>query len=160
MDQPRPPRAGVARVVMPKLVHRERVPKAIAAKILRYLEAGHSIVASAEACEIHRDTFYDWCKRGEAGEAGYVEFAKQVRTARARAEIKLLDLVIRAAGRPPMGAKALTWQAAMRILEARNRAEYGRKDPAVEATERERPQIEIRVLGASPDTPQPEHPTP
>lgn len=78
---------------MPKLVHREKVPKEAAAQILANLRDGCSVAASAEAAGIHRDTFYDWISRGEKGEDGYVAFAAEVMSARAHVENEIARIL-------------------------------------------------------------------
>jgi hypothetical protein len=59
-------------------------PEVLAA-VVATIEAGAFDWVAAEAAGIGRRTFYDWLRRGEAGEEPYAEFLVAVRRARASA---------------------------------------------------------------------------
>jgi hypothetical protein len=63
---------------VPKLTKRERVPTETAKTIIAFIRRGNTITDAAVCAGIHRDTFYDWMKRGRKGEEGYTEFVEQV----------------------------------------------------------------------------------
>jgi hypothetical protein len=108
---------------MPRLVYRERVPKATADRILKFIRRGTTLANAAEVSGISRDTFYDWVKRGESGEDGYVKFAQDVRVAKAEAEAAIFTIVRASMGRPKgPGSPDVTY--AWKWLSVRNRAEY------------------------------------
>jgi len=105
---------------MPKLVHREKVPTDILNKICSFIKNGNTVETAARCSGIHRDTFYDWMKRGRAGEDGYKQAAVAVDLALAMGEA--IDVAtIRA-------ASATSWQAAAWRLERRYPKAWGRKD--------------------------------
>ena len=89
-------------------------------KLLRYLRGGNYVETAAACVGIHRDTFYEWMKRGAKGHKLYATFAEAVN--RAMAEAEALDLhVIRQ-------ASTTQWQAAAWRLERRFPEKYGRHD--------------------------------
>jgi hypothetical protein len=108
---------------MPKLVHRDAVPRDVAAKIIAFIRRGNTIETAARCAGIHRDTFYDWMKRGRKGQSGYREFADQVDTAVAQAEALHVE-VLREASKDD-------WRAAAWILERRNPRDWARQDRTV-----------------------------
>lgn len=56
-------------------------------KIVKLLKTGATVADTCQHIGIHRDTFYDWLKRGEAGEPKYSEFSDAVTRAFAAAKV-------------------------------------------------------------------------
>jgi len=65
-------------------------------------------------------TYYDWIKRGKAGEDPFLKFLKSIKKARAKAVISNV-LVIQTAGKK-------SWQAAAWWLEQTHHKDWGRKE--------------------------------
>jgi hypothetical protein len=78
-------------------------------------------VETAAACAgIHKDTFYEWMKKGARGQQPYVAFAEAVNKAVAESESRDLATILKAA--------QSQWQAAAWRLERRFPEKYGRND--------------------------------
>lgn len=56
-------------------------------KIVKLLKTGATVADTCQHIGIHRDTFYDWLKRGEAGEPEYSAFSDAVTRAFAAAKV-------------------------------------------------------------------------
>jgi transposase len=82
-------------------------------KILNAIRTGAFIETAAAAAGIHRDTFYEWMKRGEKAPSGmYREFKEQLDIAIAESETMCLALITAASA-------SGVWQAAAWRLERR-----------------------------------------
>lgn len=70
---------------------------------------------------IHKDTFYEWLKRGKAEEGIYSAFSDAVKKAEADAALESLAIIKRAAlgHTPKKGQEKGQWQAAAWLLERR-----------------------------------------
>lgn len=81
-------------------------------KICESLENGNYIETTCLSVGINQSTFYDWLNRGEQeNNSLYTEFSKAVTRSQAKAEEKLLKLVLDSAPKD--------WRAAVWILERR-----------------------------------------
>lgn len=94
-------------------------------QICRLLAAGNYIETVCDLVGIHESTFYNWMKRGERGwkqdqDAGFLEFFKAVKKARAQAEVMSLAH-IRKAGLDGQ------WQADAWFLERSFPDRWGRR---------------------------------
>jgi hypothetical protein len=81
--------------------------------IIKYLEAGNTRKASYEALGIDDRTFYRWIEK-------YDNFAYRIKEAEARAEIRNVAIINKAA--------QTSWQASAWWLERRRKEDYGRKE--------------------------------
>jgi len=88
--------------------------------LIKYIQAGSYVVVACKAVGISEVTFYDWIKRGEAGEELYLKFLKSIKKAIAKTEIKNIAIVQVAAGK--------NWQAAMTWLERKYPQRWARRD--------------------------------
>jgi hypothetical protein len=89
-------------------------------KILLHLRLGAYVETAAACAGIHKDTFYEWMKKGARGIAPYASFADAVHKAVAESESRDLATVLK--------ASAKYWQAAAWRLERRFPEKYGRND--------------------------------
>jgi hypothetical protein len=89
-------------------------------KILLHLRVGAYVETAAACAGIHKDTFYEWMKKGARGIAPYAAFADAVHKAIAESESRDLATVLRASTK--------YWQAAAWRLERRFPEKYGRND--------------------------------
>ena len=81
--------------------------------IIKYLEAGNTKKASYEALGIDATTFYRWVEK-------YENFANRIKEAEARAEIRNVAIINKAA--------QTSWQASAWWLERRRKEDYGKKE--------------------------------
>lgn len=81
-------------------------------------------------------TFYNWKKRGEAGETPYDRFVESVKRAEARAEAKMLANVRKASELPQF------WAAGMTVLERRHPERWGKRQDETNA-----PKVLVQVGG-------------
>jgi hypothetical protein len=86
--------------------------------ICAVLEKAGTVRTATAACGIAESTFFDWIRRGENGEAGYVEFSQACARAKATAKQKLTDIIVAAAPKD--------WKAACWLLEKLYPGEFGR----------------------------------
>ncbi len=93
---------------------------AVQEKIVAYLRAGAYVETAVVAAGVGKTQFYDWLKRGAAGEATYVAFAAAVEEAQAQSEMRDLALIGKAA--------ETQWQAAAWRLERRLPQRWGRHE--------------------------------
>ena len=98
-------------------------------RIAESIRAGAYAEQAARAAGITPSTYYDWIKRGEAGERPFSEFSDAVRACEAEAEVAAIT-VLRDA------AQTGEWRAAAHYLERRHPERWGR---------RERHHVESRV---------------
>ena len=89
-------------------------------KILLHLRLGAYVETAAACAGIHKDTFYEWMKKGARGQQPYVAFAEAVTRAVAESESRDLATVLK--------ASVKYWQAAAWRLERRFPEKYGRFD--------------------------------
>ena len=89
-------------------------------KILLHLRVGAYVETAAACAGIHKDTFYEWMKKGARGLAPYRAFADSVHKAVAESESRDLATILKAA--------QSQWQAAAWRLERRFPEKYGRND--------------------------------
>jgi hypothetical protein len=95
----------------------------VQARICEALKKGNYRSTAAAAAGIHRNTLINWEKRGEEGEAPYVDFLTAMQQAEAEAEMDLVDLIRNAQPGVPTVRGADLWQAWAWVLERR----YGGK---------------------------------
>jgi hypothetical protein len=84
------------------------------------LSEGATIEHACDYAGIDPQTYYNWVKRGEAGEEGFFEFFETVTRARGRGIVTDLATISKA-------VMAGDWKAAAWRLEHRYPAEYGKK---------------------------------
>jgi len=84
------------------------------------LGEGATVEHACEYAGINPDTYYEWMKRGAAGEEGFSEFSETVTRARGRGIVTDLGTISKA-------VLAGDWKAAAWRLEHRYPAEYGKK---------------------------------
>jgi transposase len=89
-------------------------------KILLHLRLGAYVETAAACAGIHKDTFYEWMKKGAHAVAPYGAFADAVHKAIAESESRDLATVLKASTK--------SWQAAAWRLERRFPEKYGRND--------------------------------
>jgi hypothetical protein len=89
-------------------------------KLLLHLRVGAYVETAAACAGIHKDTFYEWMKKGARGVAPYASFAAAVNKAVAESESRDLATILKAA--------QSQWQAAAWRLERRFPEKYGRND--------------------------------
>lgn len=88
------------------------------ARIVKLLETGNYVETAAAACGVHKDTLYEWMKRGEEEASGpYREFSDAVLKAQGDAESSLLGTIHKS-------SKDGAWQAAAWLLERTRREKY------------------------------------
>jgi hypothetical protein len=89
-------------------------------KILLHLRLGAYVETAAACSGIHKDTFYEWMRKGARGQMPYAAFAEAVHKALAEAESRNLATILKASGK--------YWVAAAWLLERRYPEKYGRFD--------------------------------
>ena len=89
-------------------------------RLLSYLRKGNYVETAAACAGIHKDTFYEWMKRGAKGEEPYASFAEAVHAALAEGEAQDLERIGNAASEQ--------WQAAAWRLERRHPERWSRND--------------------------------
>ncbi|HEY1697967.1 MAG TPA: hypothetical protein VGG39_37665 [Polyangiaceae bacterium] len=104
---------------MPKVTATKLSPE-LQEKILLHLRVGAYVETAAACAGIHKDTFYEWMKKGARGQQPYVAFAQAVTRAVAESESRDLATILKAA--------TTQWQAAAWRLERRFPEKYGRHD--------------------------------
>ena len=90
---------------------RQVINEALISQVEGYVVGGLYVKTACELAGIGRSTFYDWKKRGKAGEKPYADFFERISTAEAKAEARLSTHVEKAA--------ASEWRAAAWKLERR-----------------------------------------
>jgi len=88
-------------------------------QIVKYVEAGNYNKVACQAVDISEVTYYDWLKRGEAGEEPFLKFLKSIRGAEARAEIRNVTMINIAAKKD--------WRAALEMLARKYHKRWGLK---------------------------------
>lgn len=91
-------------------------------RICDVIRAGNYIATAAQYAGIHKDTFFEWARRGRQAKSGiYFEFVKDVDLALAQSEAMSLNIITKA-------AVAGQWQAAAWKLERMYPDRWGRRD--------------------------------
>jgi len=88
--------------------------------LIKYIEDGSYIVVACKAVGISKVTFYDWIKRGEAGEKLYLNFLNAIQQATAQGEIEILEEI-----RPQVRKD---WRVGMEILARKYPQRWARRD--------------------------------
>ena len=92
-------------------------------RILKLLRLGNYIYVACKAAGIHKDTFYEWMKRGRSSKAEderFATFAIEVDAALGEAEARDVQTILMASQQ--------TWQAAAWRLERRFPERWSRSD--------------------------------
>lgn len=98
-----------------------KLTDALRDELVKLIQAGNYIETAAAAVGIHKDSLYEWLKRGAREKKGpYREFSDAVQKAMGFAESRDVLLIAKAA--------ASQWQAAAWRLERKYPARWGRKD--------------------------------
>lgn len=120
---------------MPKKSGRPtKLTKELQAEIVKYLKVGNYVEVAASIVGIHKDSLYEWLKRGARekarrkkgekpnyAESKYVSFSDAVKSAQGKAEAINLGFIHAA-------ARKGQWQAAAWHLERMFPAKWGRRD--------------------------------
>ena len=101
-----------------------KLTAAVQKAICESIRGGNYADISAQAAGITKQTFYDWLKRGAAGDQPYSDFADSVQKARAIAQKHMVQTI--------QDAAIDTWTAAAWWLERTYPIEYGRQRIVVE----------------------------
>ena len=88
-------------------------------ELLKALRGGAYVEDACGYVGIHKDTFYEWMRRGADGDDLYSEFSDAVEKARASAVVRNIALLQKAAED--------SWQAAAWWLERTRPNQYGRR---------------------------------
>jgi hypothetical protein len=88
-------------------------------ELLKALRGGAYVEDACGYVGIHKDTFYEWMRRGADGDDLYSEFSDAVEKARATAVVRNIALLQKAAED--------SWQAAAWWLERTRPNQYGRR---------------------------------
>jgi hypothetical protein len=91
----------------------------VEALFIGYMRLGSYVKDACHACGINPDTYYDWVKKGERGEEGYISFSDAVKKASAEGILGALAKV---------RAGKVGWQAQAWFLERRDSASWGRHE--------------------------------
>jgi transposase-like protein len=95
--------------------------------ICQYIEKGNSYETAAQAVGICRPTIYNWMERGEKGEEPFLQFLQSIKKAKAKSEIRHIDVIDKAMEK--------NWQAAAWWLERSNQSNWGiRTEQKIEHT--------------------------
>ena len=100
-----------------------RLTKAVQKALVAAIERGHYYITACQLVGISYTAFREWQHKGEAGAAPYADFVKALKAAEAKAEDRMLKIVLDA---PTIDGK--NWQAAMTFLERRHPDRWGRRD--------------------------------
>ena len=84
------------------------------------LQEGATVEHACDYAGIHKDTFYEWLKRGDAGEPAYADFSDAVTRARGQGVVTDLLTISNA-------VRAGDWKASAWRLQHRYPQEYGAK---------------------------------
>ena len=85
--------------------------------ICQYIEKGNSYETASQAVGICRQTLYNWMQRGDKLEPDYLQFLQSIKKARAKAEIRHVDVIEKAMDK--------NWQASAWWLERTNKDQWG-----------------------------------
>ena len=87
--------------------------------ICQNIEKGNSYETAAQAVGICRPTIYNWMKRGEKNEEPFLHFLRSIKKARAKSEIKHVEVIEKAMDK--------NWTAAAWWLERTNKEQWGQR---------------------------------
>ena len=122
-------------------------------KIVGLIKLGNYVDTTCKIVGIHKDTLYEWLKRGRTGEEPFATFMVAFEEAIGQAEAMLIA-GIRAAGKEHW--QAMAWMAERRFNKRWGRPERGDVDDADDSTDEgakaRRHVVEIR-LSAPPSEP-------
>ena len=114
-----------------------RISESLILEIAALIAKGNTIRASCVACGIHRDTYYDWLKRGRAGDDSrdglFLRFVELIEIAEAEAEVCHVSNV-ESAGKQ-------SWQASAWWLERRKPRDWARRPPPTDDKEDDKVQV-------------------
>jgi hypothetical protein len=74
--------------VTKKRAHKTKLTPELQERITAFLRAGNYVETAAACAGIHKDTFYDWCKKGRKGEQPFAAFVDAVDRAIAESEAR------------------------------------------------------------------------
>lgn len=123
-QKPRKKRCG-AKTKSTRAGRPTKLSKKIQDNLVGALQRGNYITVACAFVGIHKDTFYEWLRRGErAGtrDAKFSDFSDAVKKAQAQAEVRDLAAIDEAAKHPS------SWQAAAWKLERKYPDRWGRKE--------------------------------
>ncbi len=126
----------------PSKIHDKEITK----RLLDNIRIGMPIKYAAIEAGIDDKTYYNWKKRGEQGDAEYVQFFRHLKQAQSQG-MKLSLQNVQVAANPEQFKKENhkgQWQAAAWILERRWKADFGRD--AVPVPEEKQEGIDLSVL--------------
>ncbi len=83
------------------------------------IKEGNTYENAAQLAGICEKTLYNWIQRGKDGEDGFLQFLQALKKANAKAEQKMVSVIVASAPR--------NWQAAAWFLERRNPQHWGNK---------------------------------
>lgn len=92
-----------------KRAHKSKLTPELQERLVAFLRAGNYVETAAACAGIHKDTFYEWCKKGRKGEEPFAAFVEAVDKAIAESEARDVALIGKAA--------TVNWQAAAWRLE-------------------------------------------
>lgn len=136
---------------MPKVAHMARPTKLtpeLTAEFVACIQHGDSIDMACNIVGIHRDTFYDWQRKGEEGSQEHADFSDAHKKAEALYVRECIKDIRQA---EISGDKVLPWQRLAWLVE-RKRAEWRMpKDPPTNQLGLITPEVLAEVLKAGED---------
>lgn len=103
-----------------KRAHKSKLTPELQERLVAFLRAGNYVETAAACAGIHKDTFYEWCKKGRKGEEPFAAFVEVVDKAIAESEARDVALIGKAA--------TVNWQAAAWRLERKMPHKWGRHE--------------------------------
>lgn len=103
-----------------KRAHKSKLTPELQERLVAFLRAGNYVETAAACAGIHKDTFYEWCKKGRKGEEPFAAFVEAVDKAIAESEARDVALIGKAA--------TVNWQAAAWRLERKMPHKWGRHE--------------------------------
>src|SRR5689334_15558633 len=103
-----------------KPARRTKLTPEIQERIANFLRAGNYIETAVACANLHKDTFYEWCKKGREGIEPFASFVAAVDKAVAESEARDVALISKAA--------TDNWQAAAWRLERKMPLKWGRRE--------------------------------
>jgi transposase len=105
---------------MPEGRRKTKLTPELEEKLLKFLRAGNYVETACRCVGLHKDTFYEWMKRGTKGEKPFAALVEAVDRAMAESEARDLHTI---------GVASQTqWTAAAWRLERRFPEKFGRRD--------------------------------
>lgn len=99
---------------------RSKLSPEMTTRIVEILREGNYANTACAIVGIHKDTYYEWLKKGAAGTEPYVDFFEAVECASAEAEREALKVV---------RSGVMGWQGSGWFLERRFPAKYALREP-------------------------------